>query len=202
MTLSECMGLFVGGTISGVKAEAEKLGAKLPENWVEKFYAKAYDRLRDSAEPIAGIKQVLNYLDDVDMPYCVASNGRVKKMEITLGRTGMLARFADAMFSAQAIGTAKPAPDLFLVAAQEFDVAPEDCVVIEDSLIGVLAAKAAGMRCLGYAPDGSDVLAEHGAILFDNWHSSQNLWDYDHLTVCQFSGVRQPFDNFLQPQGC
>lgn len=168
LTLTECMALFVGGTISSVKGEAEKLGAELPESWVGDFYVKAYNRLRETAEPIAGIKQVLDHLDKVGMPYCVASNGRVEKMEITLGRAGMLSRFSDVMFSAQTLGTAKPEPDLFLAAAQAFNVKPEDCVVIEDSLTGVLAAEAAGMKCFGYAPSGGQHLAEHGAILFDD----------------------------------
>ena len=169
LTLEQCMGLFLGGTIPGVKVKAEELGAMLPDTWVEDFYVKAYDRLRESAEPIAGIKDVLDRIEDTGIPYCVASNGRVQKMEITLGRTGMLDRFKDVMFSAQAMGTAKPAPELFLAAAATFEVLPVDCVVIEDSLTGVLAAKRAGMKCFGYSPhgDGDNLVAE-GAILFDS----------------------------------
>jgi len=163
------MGLFVGGTMSGVKIKLEELGAILPKTWVEDFYVKAYDVLREKTEPIAGIIGVLDRLESASIPYCVASNGRVQKMEITLGRTGMLARFRDVMFSAQAMGTAKPAPDLFLAAAAAFGVSPAECVVIEDSLTGVLAAKRAGMKCFGYAAHGGgDILVAEDAILFDN----------------------------------
>ena len=167
LTLEECMGLFVGGTISGVKGQAEKLGAVLPDNWVEDFYAKAYKLLGERTEPVAGIIEALDAIERAGVRYCVASNGRVAKMEITLGRTGMLDRFRDVMFSAQAMGTAKPAPDLFLAAAAAFGVSPDECVVIEDSLTGVLAAKRAGMKCFGYAPHGcGEKLVEEDAILF------------------------------------
>jgi HAD superfamily hydrolase (TIGR01509 family) len=169
LTLEQCMGLFVGGTMPGVKVKAEKLGAVLPDTWVEDFYAKAFEVLREFTEPVAGIENVLDAIESAGIPYCVASNGRIPKMEITLGRTGMLGRFKDAMFSAQAMGTAKPAPELFLAAAAAFGVSPDECVVIEDSLTGVLAAKNAGMKCYGYAPHGDDaVLTAEGAILFDD----------------------------------
>ncbi|MHA1127853.1 MAG: HAD family hydrolase [Alphaproteobacteria bacterium] len=169
LTLEQCMDLFVGGTMPGVKVEAEKLGAALPDTWVEDFYAKAYKLLGERTEPVAGIKDVLDAIERAGVPYCVASNGRIQKMEITLGRTGMLERFKDVMFSAQAMGTAKPAPDLFLAAAAAFGISPDNCVVIEDSLTGVLAAKRAGMKCLGYAPHGSgEKLVAEDAILFDD----------------------------------
>jgi len=169
LTLEECMGLFVGGTISGVKAEAENLGAVLPDTWVEDFYLKAYELLGERTEPVAGIKDVLDAIERAGIPYCVASNGGVAKMEITLGRTGMLERFRDVMFSAQAMGTAKPAPELFLAAAAAFGVSADGCVVIEDSLTGVLAAKNAGMKCYGYAANGGgEALVAEDAILFDD----------------------------------
>ncbi|MBL4874163.1 MAG: HAD family phosphatase [Rhodobacteraceae bacterium] len=169
LTLAQCMGLFVGGTIPNVKSEAEKLGAVLPETWVEDFYTNVYKPLGEHTEPIAGITGTLDAIEHAGIPYCVASNGRIQKMEITLGRTGMLERFKDVMFSAQELETAKPAPDLFLAAAAAFGVLPSECVVIEDSLTGVLAAKRAQMKCYGYVPDGDGkVLAAEQAILFDD----------------------------------
>ena len=169
LTLEQCMGLFVGGIIPGVKVEAEKLGAVLPDTWVEDFYVKAYKLLGESTEPIAGIEDALDAIERAGIPYCVASNGRVQKMEITLGRTGMLDRFRDVMFSAQAMGTAKPAPDLFLAAAAAFGASPNECVVVEDSLTGVLAAKRASMKCYGYGRHGGgEALVAEQAILFDD----------------------------------
>lgn len=169
LTLEQCMGMFLGGTLSTAKPMIEEFGVILPDTWVEDFYTKAYDVLRESAEPIVGIKETLTQIEDAGIPYCVASNGRIEKMEITLGRTGMLDRFKDVMFSAQALGTAKPAPDLFLAAAASFGVTHEECVVIEDSMTGVLAAKRAGMKCFGYAHHGNgEELAAENAIIFDD----------------------------------
>jgi len=97
-------------------------------------------------------------------------------MELTLGKTNLLPHFKNAMFSAYEINFWKPEPDLFLHAARQFSVAPENCLVIEDSGAGTLAAKSAGMRCLGYAPDGHDErLAINGATCFSSMHEVVEL---------------------------
>lgn len=169
LSLAKCMDLFLGGTLGTAKPLIEAMGVKLPDTWVDDFYEKIYVVLRENTEAIAGIEGVLDAIETAGLPYCVASNGRVAKMEITLGGTGMLERFQDVMFSGQAMGTVKPAPDLFLAAAKAFRVSPDNCVVIEDSLTGVLAAKRAGMKCFGYAPHGGgDKLVAQDAILFDD----------------------------------
>ena len=72
-------------------------------------------------------------------------------MRCTLGATGLLPRFAGRIFSADDVPHAKPAPDLFLLAARSLPRAPEDCVVVDDSPVGMRAARAAGMRALGFA---------------------------------------------------
>jgi HAD superfamily hydrolase (TIGR01509 family) len=82
---------------------------------------------------------------------CVASSGSHAKMRHTLGRTGLYDRFSGRIFSAEEVAHGKPAPDLFLHAAASMGVPPEHCVVVEDSRHGVRAARAAGMRSLGYA---------------------------------------------------
>ncbi|NOR62803.1 MAG: HAD-IA family hydrolase [Rhodobacteraceae bacterium] len=155
VSLEECMALFVGGTMAGVKVQAEGLGATLPEDWVEQIYAEIYAELRLNCPLIAGVTEVLDALDATGVPYCVASNGRFEKMEITLGQNGILERFGGRIYSAQALGTAKPAPELFWHAAQGANHA--HCVVIEDSLNGIRGAAAAGMRCFAYAPEGGEV---------------------------------------------
>ena len=73
-------------------------------------------------------------------------------MNVTLGVTGLARYFGDRVFSATAVPNGKPAPDLFLLAAQRMGVSPEECVVIEDSLHGVQAGIAAGMTVFGYCP--------------------------------------------------
>jgi len=155
VTLEECMDLFVGATMAGVKVKAEGLGAVLPEDWVARIYEDIYARLRQDCPLIEGVVGVLDALDGAGVPYCVASNGSREKMGITLGQNGILQRFGERVYSAQELNTAKPAPELFLHAAQ--GLSPVRCVVIEDSLNGIHGAEAAGMPCFAYAPEGGDV---------------------------------------------
>ncbi len=174
ITLSECMGLFVGGTMKSVAETARKLGADLPQNWVDQIYSETYARLKQGVDPVKGVVEILDRLDAVGVKYCVASNGSLGKMQITLGQNNMLQRFENAIFSAHELGVSKPDPDLFWIAAG--GVARADCVVIEDSLNGVKASIAAGIRCFGYAEHGDGAaLSAAGAVVFDNMKNLTNL---------------------------
>lgn len=150
LSLAECMSLFVGGTMTGVRDKARSMGADLPDDWTDQIYAEIYEALRAGTPLVAGIPDLLAKLDAQGIPYCVASNGRPEKMQITLGQNGLWERFKDVMFSAYVLGTSKPDPNLFLTAAQHFGATAP--VVIEDSENGVTAAIRANMRCLAYAP--------------------------------------------------
>ncbi len=178
VSLEECMDLFVGATMAGVKTRAEQLGACLPDDWVAQIYKVLYARLRAGCPLIEGVVEVLDALDAAGMNYCVASNGSFEKMQITLGQNGILQRFGGRVYSAQALGTAKPAPELFWHAAQGVD--HDRCVVIEDSLNGIRGAAAAGIRCLAYAPEGGDV---EGAIRFGRMEELPVLLGLDSSTT-------------------
>nr|WP_245220522.1 MULTISPECIES: HAD family phosphatase [unclassified Ruegeria] len=162
LTLPECMSLFVGGTMVGVRDKARGMGADLPEDWIDQVYAETYDRLRAGVPLVSGVADLLAALDQRGIPYCVASNGSPDKMQITLGQNGLWDRFKDVMFSAHVLGTGKPDPKMFQLAAEHFGA--QVPVVIEDSHNGVTAAIRANMRCLAYAPHGGgDRLADLGA---------------------------------------
>ncbi|AHM03805.1 Putative phosphatase YieH [Roseibacterium elongatum DSM 19469] len=169
LTLDQAMGLFVGGTMAGVGAKARDLGADLPDDWVDRIYAETYARLREGVDPIPGISALLDRLDAAGLPYCVASNGSEEKMAITLGATGLAPRFEGRRYSAHTLGTAKPDPALFQHAARACGVAPERCIVVEDSATGAEAARRANMPCLGYAPtgDGARLSAQGARIIRD-----------------------------------
>jgi HAD superfamily hydrolase (TIGR01509 family) len=94
---------------------------------------------------------IVEALDRIRTPTCVASSGSHEKMRYTLGKTGLYERFAGRIFSAAEVPRGKPAPDLFLHAAARMGVTPADCAVVEDSAVGVQAARAAGMPVFGYA---------------------------------------------------
>jgi HAD superfamily hydrolase (TIGR01509 family) len=143
---------FIGGTMKDVADRARAAGALLPETWVDDFYQRLYAHLAKGTPLISGILAVLDALDAAGIPYAMGSNGSDRKMQITLGQhQGMLDRFGGHLYSGQTLGKPKPAPDLYLHAARRLGVMPADCVVIEDSPTGASAAKAAGMRCFGYA---------------------------------------------------
>jgi HAD superfamily hydrolase (TIGR01509 family) len=168
MTVAQVTTQFIGGTMSGVAQKARAMGAALPPDWVDGFYATLYQRLAQHTPLIAGIEQLLDRLDHAAIPFCIASNGRMAKMDITLGQHPALwARMQGRLFSAQHVPAPKPAPDLFLHAARTLGATPTNCVVIEDSATGARAARNAAMRCFGYAPhDTGAHLSAEGAEPF------------------------------------
>jgi HAD superfamily hydrolase (TIGR01509 family) len=117
-------------------------------SWEEESELLYRDALVRELTPIDGVVEAL---DAITIPTCVASNGSHEKMRFTLGLTGLYERFAGRIFSASDVARGKPEPDLFLHAAEQMGVAPAACVVVEDSAHGVRAARAAGMRVFGYA---------------------------------------------------
>jgi HAD superfamily hydrolase (TIGR01509 family) len=143
---------YIGGTMADVAVRARAGGANLPEDWVGRFYDRLYTHLAKGTPLIPGILDVLDRLDAHGIPYAIGSNGSDAKMQITLGQhPGLIARFRGHLYSGQTLGRPKPAPDLYLHAARALGADPDTCVVIEDSPTGARAARAAGIRCLGYA---------------------------------------------------
>jgi HAD superfamily hydrolase (TIGR01509 family) len=143
--------LFMGSTIAGAGAQAREMGADIPEDWVDLIYDKVFAALARKVESIPGIGAVLDRLDRQGIAYAIGSNGPHRKMEITLARCGLAARFAGRTYSREDVAAPKPAPDVYLLAASQAGVAPQDCVVIEDSATGAQAAIAAGMAVFGFA---------------------------------------------------
>lgn len=158
---------FLGMTLQGLHQRANAMGATLPADWCDDFYARLYERLKLGTPLVPGILGVLDALDAAGIAYAIGSNGSAEKMQITLGQHGLIPRFKG-LFSGQTMGKPKPAPDLYLHAAAALNTDPAACMVIEDSPTGARAARAAGMRCMGYAPDGNAELAAEGAILFSD----------------------------------
>jgi HAD superfamily hydrolase (TIGR01509 family) len=146
-TLDDMFEHFMGRSMAYCLARiTELLGAPPPAGF-EPDYRRRTKIVLATVTAIAGIEAVL---DQLALPYCVASNGPREKMQISLTSSGLWSRVEGKLFSAYEVANPKPAPDLFLHAAAHHGIAPEACVVIEDSPTGVAAGVAAGMTVLGY----------------------------------------------------
>lgn len=154
LSFSECCDFFTGKSRNDVELYLAGHDLRIPKNWSVAFYEQALDALRHEVTAIKGVRNVLRKLIHAEVPFCVASNGLMAKMQVTLERTQMLAWFEGKMFSAYDLGQSKPAPDVFLHAAEALGVCPNDCVVVEDSASGFEAAANAEMACFAYLSNG------------------------------------------------
>ncbi|MEU9009616.1 HAD family hydrolase [Streptomyces sp. NPDC048479] len=129
----------------------ERTGQALPADFDETLHARVFAAFERELVAVDGVTEVLEKLVADGVPYCVASSGSHERIRVGHRKTGLDRWFEDAtVFSAQDVGRGKPAPDLFLHAAERMGVAPERCVVVEDSPLGVAAARAAGIDVYGF----------------------------------------------------
>lgn len=162
MSAAEAHGAFVGLTMSDVvRLVGERHGVSLPADFLARFNARLASAFRHGVAPMPGIEEALERLPGAK---CVASNGEPEKMRLSLGLAGLLPAFEGRLFSASQVGRGKPAPDLFLYAARQMGARPGACLVIEDSLPGVEAALAAGMKVIGYASPGGPNRGQSGGL--------------------------------------
>lgn len=143
-------------------------GRPLPDDFAERVRRRTDEVFERDLRAIEGIHEVL---DQIDLRACVASSSTYRRLQKTLGMTKLYDCFFPHIFSAESVARGKPAPDLFLHVAEQMRTAPERCLVIEDSVRGVQAGIAAGMRVLGFVggshcgPDSEAQLLAAGAEL-------------------------------------
>ncbi|PRD45731.1 HAD family hydrolase [Phyllobacterium phragmitis] len=143
-------------------------GIPISASLIEKSDRILDERLAQEVLAIDGIEQAVSKLH---YPRCICSNSSNKRLKLMLTRTGLYDLFAPDIFAAGEVGTkqGKPAPDVFLYAAEKFGVDPGNVIVIEDSVHGIHGAHAAGMRVIGFTggahtyPGHADRLTEAGA---------------------------------------
>ena len=135
---------------------------------------QAYRKTAESVEltPVPGIQAYLEALGALGVPRVLATSALMVNVELVLGRLGLESAF-EALVTASDVTSGKPDPEIYLTAAARAGVAPSDCLVVEDALPGVKAAKAAGAKCLGLTTsEGVIVLRQAGADYAapDFWH--------------------------------
>ena len=159
---------FVGRSHAYMVQQIEAhLGRSLPPSWdaeMGPLYRRAFET---ELRPVPGVVEAL---DALSVPTCVASSSSHERLRFTLTLVGLHDRFAGRIFSATEVPNGKPAPDLFWHAAERSGVQPRACVVVEDSPWGVVAARAAGMRAIGYAGGliGAEQLAGPDTVVIDD----------------------------------
>ncbi len=204
LVILDCDGVLVDSERLAVRTEAEilkRLGWPLTEtDIVERFVGRSAAYMRDQIEQHLGrsvdwdtefepryrevferelvaVPGVVGALDEITTPMCVASSGSHDKMKFTLAKTGLLDRFNGRIFSVDEVEHGKPAPDIFLYAAEKMGAEPGRCAVVEDSVSGVTAGIAAQMSVFAFAGGvtaGSQLLLD-GAVVFADMRDLPNL---------------------------
>jgi HAD superfamily hydrolase (TIGR01509 family) len=169
-TRERFLGRRLDSSLLGIETE---LGAPLPENFRDEF---SREILTAFARELKGIEGVPQAIEGLRARVCVASSSGYGRLRLSLRAAGYETMFAPNIFSAADVAEGKPSPDLFLHAARIMGVEPKDCLVIEDSVAGVAAGRAAGMVVFGFVgashflpPDeGADLTASGAELLFDD----------------------------------
>jgi HAD superfamily hydrolase (TIGR01509 family) len=165
--VDEALDLFLGRSMTAVFEYYEAQQRPIPERFSAELSAGIRAAFRSGLCPIEGVNGVL---EGLRIPHCVASSSDVDRVSLSLSLTGLAPHFDERLFTSQMVERGKPAPDLFLYAAERMRADPRHALVIEDSVSGVAAGKAAGMTVWGFvggshyqSRDGAAILRDAGA---------------------------------------
>jgi HAD superfamily hydrolase (TIGR01509 family) len=165
--LDQALELFLGRSTTAVLDHYEALGRPIPQRFSAELSAGVRAAFLSALCPIEGVSSVL---EGLQIPHCVASSSDFDRVSFSLSLTGLAPHFDSRLYTSQMVERGKPAPDLFLYAAERMQADPRRTLVIEDSISGVRAAKAAGMTVWGFvggshyqSRDGKAILCEAGA---------------------------------------
>jgi HAD superfamily hydrolase (TIGR01509 family) len=148
MDEAEAYRRFLGRSLATVTtAMREEFGIEADAAFLDGMRHDLYQRFRTELQPVKGIADAL---DGLGFRRCVASSSQPERIRLSLTLTGLIDKFEPHIFSASMVEHGKPAPDLFLHAAAQMGVAPESCVVVEDSPAGIEAAHRAGMTVFAF----------------------------------------------------
>jgi HAD superfamily hydrolase (TIGR01509 family) len=167
LSLDQALDLFLGRSTAAVLQHYAALGRTIPGGFLDDLKRLVRETFEVSLRPISDVDAVLATLAT---PHCVASSSGLDRVSYSLALTGLARFFGDHLYTSEMVARGKPAPDLFLYAADKMRAAPSRTLVIEDSVSGVTAAKAAGMTVWGFtggshyqARDGRSLLQGAGA---------------------------------------
>jgi HAD superfamily hydrolase (TIGR01509 family) len=159
---------FLGVSLDTLMTQVEAdLGRSLSGDFSQRLTAATLAAFERDMKPIAGIAAAVQAIDAM---VCVASSGTLERIRRSLDIAGLRDLFEPHIYSATMVARGKPHPDLFLHVADAVKIAPQQCLVVEDSLVGVTAARQAGMTVFGFTggahlagTNQAELLAESGA---------------------------------------
>jgi HAD superfamily hydrolase (TIGR01509 family) len=152
---------------------SKKINGELPASFESEFRKRSYKAFKTDLKPIKGIHELLNM---IKIPVGVASSGPVEKIRLNLTTTNLIQFFGENIFSSYEIQSWKPDPEIYLYAANKMGFKPEECAVIEDSTVGVKAAKAGGFDVYAFSNDKSKIaFKELGAMVFFEMEELETL---------------------------
>jgi len=167
LDLDQALDLFLGRSMTAVRDHYEAHGRLIPEQFSTELSAGVRAAFLSALCPIEGVSSVL---EGLQIPHCVASSSDFDRVSFSLSLTGLAPHFERRLYTSQMVDRGKPAPDLFLYAADRMQADPGRTLVIEDSVSGVVAGKAAGMTVWGFiggshyqSRDGKAILHDAGA---------------------------------------
>lgn len=174
MKLEDAYRDFNGRNLKECFQEIEKgIGKRLPESFERDYRERSFAAFKTQVKPMEGI---VSFLENLKIPYCVASSGPVDKIRLNLEVAGLLDKFENKIYSAYEINSWKPDPGIFLHAAKEMGFNVEDCIVVEDSKAGVMAGIRGGFKVYGFANGYNNTdLEQEGAILFNTYEELSTL---------------------------
>jgi HAD superfamily hydrolase (TIGR01509 family) len=167
MSAAESRATFLGMALPDMVPRIEARVGALPADWVEELSTLIAHEMQRRTPPMPGAAEVVHAVAAAGVPVAVASNSGRAELMAKMRSLGLATVFGERVFSFEDVDRPKPWPDIYLAAAASCDAAPRDCVVIEDSVPGVRAGRAAGCRVLGFAHETpAGVLSAHGAEPF------------------------------------
>jgi HAD superfamily hydrolase (TIGR01509 family) len=152
-TLEDSYRNFMGKRLVEVIEAIElAVGRKLPADFAQSYQRRTFEAFRIELKPVDGAREFIESWRHV--PQCVASSSSPERLALSLDVLGMATLFDGRVFSASQVARGKPHPDIFLHAAEQLGVRADDCIVIEDSVSGVIAGRAAGATVIGFTAGG------------------------------------------------
>lgn len=152
-TIEDAYRTYQGKRLDDVIATIERvIGRKLPDDFADSYQERTFAAFRRGLRPIEGAREFVEAWRNV--PNCIASSSSPERLALSLEVLDMTALFEGRVFSASNVARGKPHPDIFLHAAEQLGVRAAECIVIEDSVGGVIAARAAGATAIGFTGAG------------------------------------------------